>query len=72
MITAEFANRYNKDVFAIPGGVTDHKNAGCNFLIKNNKAVLLSDAQELIETMGWEEMNQKSGVGSQKSERTFY
>jgi DNA processing protein len=66
MITAELANGYNKDVFAIPGRVTDHKNAGCNFLIKNNKAVLLSDAQELIETMGWEEQSRKSGVRSQK------
>ena len=66
MITAELANGYNKDVFAIPGRVTDHKNAGCNFLIKNNKAVLLSDAQELIEVMGWEEQSRKSGVRSQK------
>jgi len=66
MITAELANGYNKDVFAIPGRVTDHKNAGCNYLIKNNKAVLLSDAQELIETMGWEIRNQKSEVRKQK------
>jgi DNA processing protein len=55
MITAELANGYNKDVFAIPGKVNDHKSAGCNYLIKNNKAMLLTDAQELIEVMGWEE-----------------
>ncbi|MCW3118485.1 MAG: dprA [Chitinophagaceae bacterium] len=55
MITAELANGYNKDVFAFPGKVTDSKSAGCNFLIKNNKAMLLTDAQELIEMMGWEE-----------------
>ncbi len=66
MITAELANSYNKDVFAFPGKVTDHKSAGCNHLIKNNKAVLLTDAQELIELMGWEEKIRKSGVGSQK------
>lgn len=55
MITAELANGYNRDVFAIPGKVTDHKSQGCNSLIKNNKAILLTDAQQLIELMGWEE-----------------
>lgn len=55
MITAELANGYNKDVFAFPGRVNDAKSAGCNHLIKSNKAVLLTDAQELIELMGWEE-----------------
>ncbi len=65
MITAELANGYNKDVFAFPGKVTDSKSAGCNYLIKNNKAVLLTDAQELIELMGWEE-TKKSEVRRQK------
>jgi len=55
MITAELANGYNKDVFALPGRVSDNKSAGCNFLIRNNKAMLLTDAEELIEVMGWEE-----------------
>lgn len=55
MITAELANGYNKDVFAVPGKLTDTKSAGCNYLIRNNKAILLSDAKELIEIMGWEE-----------------
>lgn len=55
MITAELANNYNKDVFAYPGRVNDGKSAGCNHLIKNNKAVLLTDAQELLELMNWEE-----------------
>jgi DNA processing protein len=66
MITAELANGYNKDVFALPGRVTDNKSAGCNFLIRNNKAMLLTDAEELIEVMGWEEKSRKSKVRSQK------
>lgn len=66
MITAELANGYNKDVFALPGRVTDNKSAGCNFLIHNNKAMLLTDAEEIIEIMGWEEKIQKSKVKSQK------
>jgi DNA processing protein len=55
MITAELANGYNKDVFAFPGKTTDTKSAGCNQLIKNNKAVLLTDAGQMAELMGWEE-----------------
>ena len=66
MVTAELANGYNKDVFAFPGKVTDNKSAGCNYLIKSNKAMLLTDAQQLIEIMGWEEKSRKSGVRSQK------
>ena len=53
MITADLANGYNKDVFAIPGKTTDAKSAGCNDLIKNNKAMLLTDAQQLAAIMGW-------------------
>jgi DNA processing protein len=66
MITAELANGYNKDVFAFPGKVTDIKSAGCNYLIKTNKAVLLTDAEELIELMSWEEKNQKTKSKIQK------
>lgn len=68
MITAELANGYNKDVFALPGRVNDHKSAGCNFLIRNNKAMLLTDAEEVIEVMGWEE---KSKVKKQKQKEIF-
>jgi len=66
MVTAELANGYNKDVFAFPGKVTDSKSAGCNYLIKSNKAMLLTDAQQLIEIMGWEEKSQTLKVKSQK------
>ena len=55
MITAELADGYNKDVFAFPGKVTDSQSAGCNHLIKSNKAFLLTGADDLIKMMGWEE-----------------
>ena len=53
MITAELANGYSRDVFACPGKITDNKSAGCNHLIKNNKAILLTDAAHLVEMLGW-------------------
>lgn len=55
MITAEMANGYNRDVFAVPGRTTDTRSAGCNLLIIKNKAILLTDTSQLIETMGWED-----------------
>ncbi len=55
MITAEIAGSYNRDVFAFPGRATDTKSAGCNELIKNNKAVLLTDAAQVFEFLGWEQ-----------------
>lgn len=53
LITAELANSYNKDVFAFPGRVIDSKSEGCNFLIKNNKASLITGAADLLELMNW-------------------
>jgi len=53
LITADLANSYHRDVFAIPGRITDSKSSGCNALIKDNKAVLLSDPEQFMETMGW-------------------
>ena len=70
MITAELANGYNKDVFAYPGKVSDTKSAGCNYLIKTNKAMLLTDAQELIEIMGWEE--RAKSLKEKKSQREIF
>lgn len=60
MITAELANGYNKDVFAFPGKTIDKKSSGCNYLIKNNKAILLTDTQQLLDTMGWQEQKKIS------------
>ncbi len=53
LITAELANGYNKDVFAIPGKTSDIKSEGCNYLIKNNKASLITSASDLLEMMNW-------------------
>ena len=54
LITAEIANSYNRDVFAFPGRIGDDYSEGCNFLIRNNKAALLTGAADLAFSMGWE------------------
>jgi DNA processing protein len=53
LITAELGNSYNKDVFALPGKITDSRSEGCNYLIKQNKASLITSAEDLIEFMNW-------------------
>ncbi|MBA2250784.1 MAG: DNA-protecting protein DprA [Chitinophagaceae bacterium] len=53
LITAELGNGYNKDVYAIPGSINDVKSEGCNYLIKNNKAALITSGNDLLENMGW-------------------
>ncbi len=59
MITAELANGYNRDVFAYPGRTTDKKSSGCNFLIQHNKAMLMTDTQSMLETLGWKDPSEK-------------
>ena len=60
LITAELGNGYNKDVFAVPGRINDTKSEGCNYLIKNNKACLITSAEDLLEDMGWKEYKKPS------------
>lgn len=60
LITAELGNGYNKDVFAIPGRVGDTKSEGCNYLIKNNKAALITCADDLLENMSWKQLKKPS------------
>lgn len=55
MITAKLADAYNRDVFAVPGRTNDKTSSGCNHLIKYNKAILLTDAEELLVVLGWAE-----------------
>ncbi len=59
LITAELANSYNKDVFAIPGRVNDLRSEGCNYLIKNNKSLLITCADDLLHIMNWKDEPKK-------------
>lgn len=54
LITAEIANSYNKDVFACPGSIGETYSAGCNNLIKSNRAHLLTAVKDIEYIMGWD------------------
>jgi DNA processing protein len=53
LITAELANDYNRDVFAFPGNVGQQYSAGCNLLIKQQKAQMVLNSTDFLEQMGW-------------------
>lgn len=53
LITADIANSYNRDVFAIPGRPEDQYSQGCNALIKVNKAVLVENAGDIASFLNW-------------------
>ncbi len=55
LITAEIANSYNRDVFAVPGRLGDPHSEGCNMLIKINKAALIQSAKDISYLLNWNE-----------------
>ncbi len=53
LITAELASEYNRDVFALPGRISDSYSAGCNKLIASQLAGLIQNADDLCRAMRW-------------------
>jgi len=54
LVTADIANSYNREVFAVPGRVTDRQSEGCNNLIKTQQAHVLTSAADLLYILGWD------------------
>ena len=62
LITANLANDYNRDVFAVPGRTSDKFSLGCNNLIKTQKANLLTSAADLVYILNWDIENTPRSV----------
>jgi DNA processing protein len=62
LITANLANDYNRDVFAVPGRTSDKFSLGCNNLIKTQKANLLTSAADLVYILNWDIENTTRSV----------
>ncbi len=66
LVTADIANSYNRDVFAVPGRTTDSQSTGCNNLIKYQKAHLLSNPLDVPYILNWQlEDKQKPSIQKQ-------
>lgn len=55
LITCRIAQEYGRDVFAFPGSVGMTYSEGCNRMIRNNTAALITSAQDFMESMRWED-----------------
>ena len=65
LITANMANDYNRDVFAVPGRISDKYSQGCNNLIKTQKANLIGSAADLIYQLNWDLETPKKAIQKQ-------
>jgi DNA processing protein len=54
LITADIAGSYNRDVFAVPGRPEDQWSAGCNSLIKKNKAAMVECSEDIEYSLDWQ------------------
>lgn len=55
LITAEYANNYHREVFAVPGQLNQAFSAGCNKLIRENKAQIYTSPKDIIEALNWDQ-----------------
>lgn len=62
LITADLADSYDRDVFAIPGRIGDTYSSGTNFLIKKNKASLAESCEDIEYMMGWGSKGQNIAI----------
>ena len=72
LITCEIAQSYNRAVFAFPGNVNAEFSKGCNNLIRDNGAGLISGAEDFIQAMGWQDEAQRQRALADGIERSLF
>lgn len=72
LITCGIAQDYDRAVFAYPGAVGAPYSEGCNNLIRNNGAQLITSAQDLVEAMGWQMDVERQKAAEQGIERQLF
>ena len=72
LITCRIAQEYGRDVFAFPGNVGMPYSEGCNRMIRNNTAALITSAHDFIESMGWEDRSKMADGKNKVVERELF
>jgi DNA processing protein len=72
LITAEIAQSYNRGVFALPGHVSAEFSKGCNNLIRDNGAALITCADDFVKAMGWQDEARLQQALSDGIERNLF
>ena len=72
LITAEIAQSYNRNVYAFPGSVYTEFSKGCNNLIRDNGAGLISNADDFVRAMGWQDEALRRQANADGIERNLF
>lgn len=72
LITTRIAQDYSRDVFAFPGAVGAQYSEGCNYLIRNHVAQLITCAADFVQSMGWESDSMQAEARRQGIERQMF
>lgn len=72
LITIGIAQDYGRDVFAFPGCIGAKYSEGCNNAIRDNKAMLLTCAEDFVKAMGWEQDSKLSQARKNGIERQLF
>ena len=72
LITAEIAQSYDRSVFAFPGAVGMSCSEGCNNLIRDNVAALISNADDFVRAMGWQNETKRKAALADGIERNLF
>ena len=72
LITADIAQSYDRAVFAYPGAVGMSCSEGCNNLIRDNVAALISNADDFVRAMGWQDETKRKEALSDGIERNLF
>lgn len=72
LVTARLAQDYGRDVFAIPGPIHAEYSQGCNNLIRDNKAALITSAADIVNAMMWQDAAKAAKARRQGIERTLF
>jgi len=72
LITAEIAQSYDRAVFAFPGAVGMTYSEGCNYLIRDNGAALITCAEDFVKAMGWQDEALRQKAHAEGIERSLF
>ncbi len=72
LITCDISQSYGRDVFAFPGRIGDHYSEGCNNLIRNNGATLITSAEDFVKDMRWQDDATLMRAKQQGIERSLF